>query len=68
MQDGNDEYSLLVNLKRLYELQLLKPVLGESMYDELAMTLHDFRNLDEEVGKEIRLELLLYLIVCPSHL
>lgn len=68
MQDGNDEYSLLVNLKRLYELQLLKPVLGESMYDELAMTLHGFRNLDEEVGKEIRLELLLYLIVCPSHL
>lgn len=69
MQDGNDEYSLLVNLKRLYELQLLKPVLGESMYDELAMTLHDFRNLDEEVVKEIRLELLLYLLfVTPSHL
>lgn len=68
VQDGNDEYSLLVNLKRLYELQLLKPVLGESMYDELAMTLHDFRNLDEEVVKEIRLEILLYLWFVPHIL
>ncbi|KAL1226305.1 Sister-chromatid cohesion protein 3 [Cardamine amara subsp. amara] len=49
VKDGNDEYSLLVNLKRLYELQLLKPVLVESMYDEIALTLHNFRNLDEEV-------------------
>ncbi|ESQ39447.1 hypothetical protein EUTSA_v10001288mg [Eutrema salsugineum] len=49
VKDGNDEYSLLVNLKRLYELQLLKPVLVESMYDEFALTLHNFRNLDEEV-------------------
>lgn len=52
VQDGNDEYSLLVNLKRLYELQLLKPVLVESMYDEIALTLHNFRNLDEEVLNE----------------
>ncbi|CAN8285719.1 unnamed protein product [Cochlearia groenlandica] len=49
VKDGNDEYSLLVNLKRLYELQLLKPVLVESMYDEIASTVHNFRHLDEEV-------------------
>lgn len=59
VQGGNDEYSLLVNLKRLYELQLLKPVLVESMYDEVASTLRNFRNLDEEVLKDLCLKLLL---------
>lgn len=67
MQDGNDEYSLLVNLKRLYELQLLKPVLVESMYDEIALTLRNFRNLDEEVLKDLCLELLLSVLFL-SHL
>ncbi|KAJ0258076.1 Sister-chromatid cohesion protein 3 [Hirschfeldia incana] len=62
VKDGNDEYSLLVNLKRLYELQLLKPVLGESMYDELAMTLHDFRNLDEEVICFLLLNMHMYVV------
>lgn len=62
VKDGNDEYSLLVNLKRLYELQLLKPVLGESMYDELAMTLHGFRNLDEEVICFLLLNMHMYVV------
>lgn len=68
VQDGNDEYSLLVNLKRLYELQLSKPVLVESMYDEIALTLHNFRNLDEEVLNELCLELLLSLLFVPRIL
>ncbi|KAH7577462.1 hypothetical protein JRO89_XS01G0253900 [Xanthoceras sorbifolium] len=46
--DGDDEYSLLVNLKRLYELQLSKTVPIESLYEDIVMILRNFRNLDEE--------------------
>ncbi|KAH0465235.1 hypothetical protein IEQ34_005338 [Dendrobium chrysotoxum] len=38
---GDDEYSLLVNLKRLYELQLKKNVVNEDLYDDLAGILRD---------------------------
>ncbi|KFK37551.1 hypothetical protein AALP_AA4G271400 [Arabis alpina] len=61
VKSGNDEYSLLVNLKRLYELQLLKPVLVESMFDEIALTLRSFRNLDEEVICFMLLNMHLYM-------
>ncbi|GMI66557.1 sister-chromatid cohesion protein 3, SISTER-CHROMATID COHESION PROTEIN 3 [Hibiscus trionum] len=47
--DGEDEYSLLVNLKRLYELQLLRPVSIEEIYGDCITILHSFRNLDDEV-------------------
>ncbi|XP_021279482.1 sister-chromatid cohesion protein 3 [Herrania umbratica] len=47
--DGEDEYSLLVNLKRLYELQLSRPVSIESLYGDSITILHSFRNLDDEV-------------------
>ncbi|KAE8692103.1 NPL4-like protein 1 [Hibiscus syriacus] len=47
--DGEDEYSLLVNLKRLYELQLLRPVSIEEFYGDCITILHSFRNLDNEV-------------------
>lgn len=67
VQDGNDEYSLLVNLKRLYELQLLKPVLVDSMFDEIALTLHNFRNLDEEVLR-LCLKIVLSLLFFPHIL
>ncbi|GMJ09154.1 sister-chromatid cohesion protein 3, SISTER-CHROMATID COHESION PROTEIN 3 [Hibiscus trionum] len=47
--DGEDEYSLLVNLKRLYELQLLRPVSIEEFYGDCITILHSFRNLNDEV-------------------
>ncbi|XVE77707.1 hypothetical protein DITRI_Ditri13aG0084500 [Diplodiscus trichospermus] len=47
--DGEDEYSLLVNLKRLYELQLSRSVSIESLYGDCITVLHSFRNLDDEV-------------------
>ncbi|XWS31645.1 hypothetical protein CRYUN_Cryun23aG0094100 [Craigia yunnanensis] len=47
--DGEDEYSLLVNLKRLYELQLSRPVSIEDLYGDSIIILHSFRNLDDEV-------------------
>ncbi|XVF21866.1 hypothetical protein REPUB_Repub12eG0126300 [Reevesia pubescens] len=47
--DGEDEYSLLVNLKRLYELQLSRPVSIDDLYGDSITILHSFRNLDDEV-------------------
>jgi cohesin complex subunit SA-1/2 len=49
LQDGDDEYSLLVNLKRLYELQLSRAVPIESSYEDIVMVLSRFRNMEDEV-------------------
>lgn len=51
LQDGGDEYSLLVNLKRLYELQLSRAVSIEILYEDIVNTLQNFRNMDYEVCK-----------------
>uniref|UniRef100_A0A2N9GLG3 Uncharacterized protein n=1 Tax=Fagus sylvatica TaxID=28930 RepID=A0A2N9GLG3_FAGSY len=47
--DGGDGYSLLENLKRLYELQLLRAVSIESLYEDMVMVLSSFRNMEDEV-------------------
>lgn len=49
LQDGGDEYSLLVNLKRLYELQLSRAVPNETIYEDLVKALQNFRNMEDEV-------------------
>lgn len=46
---GDDEYSLLVNSKRLYELQLKKDVSSEGLFEEMVKILEDIRDLDCEV-------------------
>lgn len=46
---GDDEYSLLVNLKRLYELQLTKSVSNDDLYEDMAKILRDFKDLEDEV-------------------
>ncbi|PIA39433.1 hypothetical protein AQUCO_02600110v1 [Aquilegia coerulea] len=46
---GDDEYSLLVNLKRLYELQLQKSVPLESLYEDFVRILVGHRDMDSEV-------------------
>lgn len=46
LQSGNDEYSLLVNLKRLYELQLTRHVSNDSIFEVIARTPN---HLDDEV-------------------
>ena len=51
LQVGGDEYSLLVNLKRLYELQLSRFVPINSIYGDIVMVLRDFRNMEDEVCK-----------------
>ncbi|KAF2298603.1 hypothetical protein GH714_024287 [Hevea brasiliensis] len=58
--DG-DEYSLLVNLKRLYELQLSRAVPIESLYDDFVRNLHNFRNVDDEVASFLLLNMYLHV-------
>ncbi|CAN0857602.1 Sister-chromatid cohesion protein 3 [Linum grandiflorum] len=58
--DG-DEYSLLVNLKRLYELQLSKPVPLESLFEDFVNILHDFRTGDNEVASFLLLNMYLHV-------
>ncbi|WJX79682.1 peptidyl-prolyl cis-trans isomerase precursor, variant 2 [Trifolium repens] len=47
--DGGDEYSLLVNLRRLYELHLSTYVPIGNLYEDIVKVLRDFRNLEDEV-------------------
>jgi len=46
---GGDEYSLLVNLRRLYELQLSRYVPIDNLYEDIVIVLHDVRNMEDEV-------------------
>ena len=74
MQDDDDEYSLLVSLKRLYELQLSRSFPMESLYEEVAVFLQSFRNMDDEVcmlepppESHFVLFVLAYGIAVPAH-
>lgn len=69
MQDGDDEYSLLVNLKRLYELQLSRVVPIENLYEDIVMALRTFRNMEDEVCKNLTFVELTFLVefIC-THL
>ncbi|XP_050237428.1 sister-chromatid cohesion protein 3 [Mercurialis annua] len=58
--DG-DEYSLLVNLKRLYELQLSKAVPIESFFEDIIRALHSFRNVDDGVVSFLLLNIYLHV-------
>ncbi|KAK9281795.1 hypothetical protein L1049_004701 [Liquidambar formosana] len=62
--DGDDEYSLLVNLKRLYELQLSRSVPIESLYEDITMILRNFRNMDDEVFSFLLLNMYLHVAWC----
>ncbi|XP_073063381.1 sister-chromatid cohesion protein 3-like [Primulina eburnea] len=62
--NGGDEYSLLVNLKRLYEIQLSRKVPLESLYQDLVHILQSFRNIDEEVIAFLLLNMFLHVSWC----
>ncbi|KAM7521536.1 hypothetical protein LguiA_011438 [Lonicera macranthoides] len=62
--DGNDEYSLLVNLKRLYELHLTRPVPIESLYEDILMFLQRFRSIDDEIVSFLLLNMYLHVAWC----
>ncbi|KAJ7977482.1 sister-chromatid cohesion protein 3 [Quillaja saponaria] len=59
--DGGDEYSLLVNLKRLYELQLSRVVPIESLYEDIVMILRNCKNIEDEVVSFLLLNMYLHL-------
>lgn len=62
--DGDDEYTMLVNLKRLYELQLSRQISTESLYKDLAETLKNFRSIDDEVIGFLLLNMHLHVCWC----
>ncbi|KAG5514343.1 hypothetical protein RHGRI_035679 [Rhododendron griersonianum] len=62
--NGDDEYSLLVTLKRLYELQLSRSVPIESLYEEIGGFLHRLSNLDDEVVNFLLLNMYLHVAWC----
>lgn len=62
--DGEDEYSLLVNSKRLYELQLSRSFPIDSLYEDMAVFLQSFRNIDDEVVSFLLLNMYLHVAWC----
>lgn len=64
VEDGDDEYSLLVNMKRLYELQLSRPVAIESLYDDITRVLKNSRNIEDEVVSFLLLNMYLHVAWC----
>ncbi|XP_057782454.1 sister-chromatid cohesion protein 3-like isoform X2 [Salvia miltiorrhiza] len=64
VMNGGDEYSLLVNLKRLYELQLSHKVPLDSLYQDLVHILQSFRNMDDEVVVFLLLNMFLHVSWC----
>ncbi|KAJ0975649.1 hypothetical protein J5N97_017614 [Dioscorea zingiberensis] len=61
---GDDEYSLLVNLKRLYELQLTKFVNNDDLYEDMAKILRDFKDMEDEVKSFLLLNMYLHVAWC----
>ncbi|CAB4311957.1 unnamed protein product [Prunus armeniaca] len=59
--DGGDDYPLLVNLKRLYELQLSRAVPDESLYENFVSTIQSYTNRDDEVVSFLLLNMSLHL-------
>ncbi|KAK1318564.1 hypothetical protein QJS10_CPB04g00755 [Acorus calamus] len=46
---GDDEYSLLINLKRLYEVQLTKNVPIDGLFEDMDGILRDLQDTNDEV-------------------
>lgn len=48
LQD-DDDYSLIVNLKRMYHLQSAVNVFNDGLFGDMLNLLEEFSNLDDEV-------------------
>ncbi|KAG8067397.1 hypothetical protein GUJ93_ZPchr0005g15585 [Zizania palustris] len=64
VETGDDEYSLLVNLKRFYELQLSKPVTNDGLFEDMYRILSHLRDMDNEVKSFLLLNMYLQLAWC----
>ncbi|KAL6653770.1 hypothetical protein ACP70R_008694 [Stipagrostis hirtigluma subsp. patula] len=64
VEAGDDEYSLLVNLKRLYELQLSKPVKNDGLFEDMYRILSHLTDMDNEVKSFLLLNMHLQVAWC----
>uniref|UniRef100_A0A0A9A2B4 Stromal antigen, putative n=1 Tax=Arundo donax TaxID=35708 RepID=A0A0A9A2B4_ARUDO len=64
VEAGDDEYSLLVNLKRLHELQLSKPVKDDGLFEDMYRILSHLREMDNEVKSFLLLNMHLQVAWC----
>ncbi|KAK3120632.1 hypothetical protein QOZ80_9AG0691210 [Eleusine coracana subsp. coracana] len=64
VEAGDDEYSLLVNLKRLYELQLSKPVNNDGLFEDMYRILSQLKDMDNEVKSFLLLNMYLQVAWC----
>ncbi|XP_062196989.1 sister-chromatid cohesion protein 3-like [Phragmites australis] len=64
VEAGDDEYSLLVNLKRLYELQLSKPVKNDGLFEDMYRILSHLREMDNEVKSFLLINMHLQVAWC----
>ncbi|XP_078178938.1 sister-chromatid cohesion protein 3-like [Carex rostrata] len=62
VEAGDDEYSLLVNLKRLYELQLTKPVSSDGLFEDMAGILGSLPEMENEVKSFLLLNMHLSVV------
>uniref|UniRef100_A0A1D1XSG5 Cohesin subunit SA-3 n=1 Tax=Anthurium amnicola TaxID=1678845 RepID=A0A1D1XSG5_9ARAE len=61
---GDDEYSLLVNLKRLYEVQKTKCVPNDTIYEDMANILVCLKDVGDEVLSFLFLNMYLHIAWC----
>ncbi|KAI3930532.1 hypothetical protein MKX01_036978 [Papaver californicum] len=64
VEGGDDDYSFLVNLKRLYELQLAKFVPIETLFKDFVKILEENRNMDDEVVCFLLLNMYMHVAWC----
>ncbi|RZC53339.1 hypothetical protein C5167_012201 [Papaver somniferum] len=64
VEGGDDDYSFLVNLKRVYELQLAKCVPIEILFEDFVRILEGNRNMDEEVVCFLLLNMYMHVTWC----
>ncbi|KAL2636383.1 hypothetical protein R1flu_007862 [Riccia fluitans] len=59
--ETEDDYSLTVNLRRMYQMQLTIQVTNESLFADMFGLLDDFSNLEDEVVRLIFLNMYLHI-------
>ncbi|XP_020192435.1 sister-chromatid cohesion protein 3 [Aegilops tauschii subsp. strangulata] len=64
VEAGDDEYSLLVNLKRLHELQLSKPVKNDGLFEDMYRILSHLKEMDNEVKSFLLINMFLEVAWC----
>ncbi|MCL7023817.1 hypothetical protein MKW94_013499, partial [Papaver nudicaule] len=64
VEEWDDDYSFLVNLKRLYELHLAKSVPFETLYEDFVRILEGSKIMDDEVVGFLLLNMYMHIAWC----